>query len=353
LLGDLCQAMQEVIEIYTPYRLSGEHIKELNQLLYRLVGELLVRCRHRSDHQESEDFDEAQAELYEMENEAEDEFLGKVYGLVNALVKNGKEAYLESFHAELYEIYNAMRKSEDVSLRTNAICVFSQVMEDCPQHPLTRQYCDDLYATCVESVCDEDIPLRQSAVFGIGVCAMVLGTAFASQAEQTMKSLAAIAADESLGDDADVVTDNAISAMAKIFTYVYNSGVSAANVPPCPQSVLQIMSKWVSFLPCDGDVLEAQKIHEQLTQYIGANNPTVLGDGFRNLPIILGVFGKIFGLENWEDVCLPETHAKMVAIFQQLQKEMPIEQLRAMVHEMKPEMKAAYAPYVINQALLQ
>jgi hypothetical protein len=107
-LGDIVIALREVVEAITPVQLTSEQIDELNELIYRLVGELLVRCQRRDEHTRTEDYDEAQEELFAMENEAEDEFLSAVYSLINALVKNGRDTYLTSFHQHLNGIFSAM-----------------------------------------------------------------------------------------------------------------------------------------------------------------------------------------------------------------------------------------------------
>lgn len=106
-LGDIIDYFREVIELL-PAPLTEAQIDELNQLIYRIVGELLVRCRERDEHSQTEDYDEAQAELFAMENEAEDEFLGHIYSIVNAAVKNAKDTYLTNFHTHLNAIFSAM-----------------------------------------------------------------------------------------------------------------------------------------------------------------------------------------------------------------------------------------------------
>lgn len=221
-------------------------------------------------------------------------------------------------------------------------------MEDCPTHPAALSYCEPMFRICTTSAEDEDVPLRQSALFGLGVCAIVMKSRFASEAEQLIALMTRIIMSD-LGEEAAVATDNAISAMAKIFIHVYNSGVASAGSPPCPPSVLAAMSKWVHFLPCDGDLLESQKIHAMFAQFICTNNVAVMGDGMSNLPIILGVIAKILARDDWEDVCLPETREQIIDIFRQLQRGMPTQQLRDMVKSMNEEQRKAFQPYFIPE----
>ena len=160
-----------------------------------------------------------------------------------------------------------------------------------------------------------------------------------------MATLAAVADDPDLGKGADVATDCAIASMAKIFIHVYNSGAAGPGVPPLPASIAQLMSRWVQYLPCDGDLIESQKIHEMLVHFIASNNPIVMGEGFRNLPIVLGIFAAIFSRSDWEEICLPETRQRMVQIMQQLSQAMPRDQLQSLLNAFTPEQMAALQPY--------
>jgi hypothetical protein len=227
-------------------------------------------------------------------------------------------------------------------------------MEDCPTHPsVVAHYCEPLYAACMESAEDADVGLKQSALFGLGVCAVVLKQAYASQAERVMTLLNTVVNDTKLNHEYDVATDNAISSMAKIFIHTYNSGQPVNGVSTCPPAVVQLMTNWVHLLPCDGDLMEAQKIHDMLTQFIMANNSIIMGENFSNLPIILGIFGKILARPDWEDICTPETKERIVGIFQQLQRAMPEAQVKSLLQAMNDEQRQAFQPYVLNQAIFQ
>lgn len=346
-LGDIVSSCADVVK-ELPGPLVETQYDELNTLIFRLMADLLGRCKQRDEHSRSVDFDEAQQELFAIENEAEDEFLGQVYFLINALVKNGSSKYLESFERTLRELYMAMLKSDDLTLRTNAICVIAQVMEDNPNHTLSKAYCEPLYLISMESAEDEHVALMQSCMFGLGVCSMVMKDGFGPQADATMQLLHKVINNKDLDpNEYGVATDNAISSLGKIFIHTYNMGLLINGLQRCSSGVQAIMSGWVNYLPCCGDEIEAQKIHEMLTQFVSSNNPIIMGPEMRHLPIVLGIFGQILARPDWEEICTPETKGRMVTIFQQIQTGMPRETVQRLIQAMSEEQREAFKPYII------
>lgn len=245
------------------------------------------------------------------------------------------------------------QQSDDVSLRTSAICVIAQVMEDCPSHPRSREYAASLHESCVKSIETDDVSLKQSAAFGLGVCAMVGRESYAPHALGVMQLLANMvdeaakaAAAGGQGDDGEedmgLATDNALGAVGKIFVCTFNSGASA------PPGVGALMSRWLAALPCESDLIESRKIHAMLADFVLANNPAIMGEGGRNLPVILGIIAAILARQDWEEVCEPETKAKFVSIFQLMQKQMAEPQLNALFAAMNQEQKEAFRPFLLN-----
>jgi hypothetical protein len=387
-LTDIVGEWAEVIEVLPPgVVLDQAEIDEVNNLICRLICELLQRCQQRDQQAHSEDCDEAEQEIIDAENAQEDEFLGHIYQLVNRLVKNNPQLYPESFHTALHPVVAAMMQSEDVSLRTSAICMIAQVMEDCPSHARSLEYAESLHQTCFSSLSSgdnsgevlmDDVSLAQSAAFGLGVCAMVLQGRYASHALGVMRLLAAmlekarttkakIAAararaeaagkeydDSEDGEDSGLATDNALGAMVKIFLSTYNSGAPAANgVPNCPAAeVAPLMAGWVTFLPAKDDLVEAKKVHQLFVQMVASNNPFILGEGMRNLPAVLTAFGNLLGFADHEDITEPATRQKLLELWHQMQKQMPAEQLKQVMQAVQPEAREALKQFALNPAAL-
>jgi len=108
-LCDILGEWTDVIEALPQgVALGQEQIDELNEVVRRLVIECLERCQKRDELANSDDCDEAEQELIDLENQHEDEFLGYIYSLVNRVVKNNTDLYPESFHEKLHPIFNAM-----------------------------------------------------------------------------------------------------------------------------------------------------------------------------------------------------------------------------------------------------
>ena len=245
------------------------------------------------------------------------------------------------------------QQSDDVSLRTSAICVIAQVMEDCPSHARSREYAASLHESCVKSIETDDVGLKQSAAFGLGVCAMVGRESYAPHALSVMQLLANMV-DEAAkaaaaggdgdddGEDMGLATDNALGAVGKIFVCTFNSGATA------PPAVGALMTRWLAALPCESDLIESRKIHAMLADFVLANNPAIMGENGRNLPVILGIIAAILARQDWEEVCAPETKEKFVSIFQLMQKQMAEPQLHALFAAMNQEQKEAFRPFLLN-----
>ena len=345
----------------------------INVLVRRLIIECLARCQKRDELANSDECDEAEQERIDEDNAEEDTFLGYVYALINRVVKNVPMIYTESFHEHLWPIFTAMisAKCDDASLVTTGLCVVGQVMEDAPSHPLCAHYVEAMHAACMKSLDTSDFGLLQSATFGFGTIAMVAKESYAGSAVEVMEKLAGLI-NESKAEEAKAMAaaarkgqkyqapepeegeasiamalDNAIGALAKIFIFTFGQG---ANGKPLPQSVAAIMSAWVHYLPCEDDQIEARKIHDLLANFVQANNPYILGEGARNLPIILGIIAAIFARDDWEEVCSKETKNKFITIFTNMQKQMPQAQLNALFGHMNAEQRGAFGPYIIQTA---
>ncbi len=374
-----------IAELPAGLLLTGAQMEEVNLLLRTVIIDCLDRCKQRSELAESEEgIDDAEKERIDAENEQEDELLGYVYSVADKLVKNNPVDYVESFHRDLLPVLHAMMKSEDCSLRTTGLCIIAQVMEDVPNNPHANAYAEDVHAVCIGSLATDDVPLLQSVAFGFGVCSMVQKTRYAPKAEQVMRHLVEVLQreharknriaqararaekqgkeydDSKDGEDTGLFTDNALSALIKIFVFTFNSGAAspASPVSPngtssCPPFVSAVMSNWVSLLPAQSDLVEARKIHAMFVDQVQANNPYILGVDGSNLPAVLAAFGAIIGHEEWEDICLPETKQRIIDLFGAMQKSMPEAQVRQLLAAIpNPQSKEALREYVINPALL-
>jgi len=362
-LESLCERLDAfaecVGELCVPLR--PDQLDAMTTLIRTLIIDCIERCRARDKAAEEEDFDETESEVMLMENQAEDEFLGFIYSIINKMVKNAKDAFIENYHEKLHPVINAMMSSEDVSLRTSGLCVISQVMEDCPSNRRSIEYCSALHQASLESLEKEvdDVALKQSAAFGLGVCAMVARQDYAQQGQKVVEALVRVARmkPEDTEDDEDVAlaTDNAVSALAKVFIHTYNSGMPMNGIQqPAPPDVVEVMSHWLEFLPCGGDLIEARKIHDMLISFVATNNPVVLGGvGMINLPHVLRIFASILQRSDWEEVCTADNRQKIIQLFQQMQKQMPEQTIKQLLTPLTVEQQQALAPFIINPAIAQ
>ena len=141
------------------------------------------------------------------------------------------------------------------------------MINDVPGHPITQKYCDKFFPLALQYAMDKEMDVRQSAVFGIGACAVTMGVAFKPVVSQAMSNLLkVITAPESREEANAPATDNAISAVGKIIKHVGPALSGGKGM----EDMNLIAPKWLSWLPCSSDVEESQSIHQMLVDFVEA-----------------------------------------------------------------------------------
>jgi hypothetical protein len=266
--------------------LPDKHLAGLNELIKEMVDASNERRAKREEIAKSQDFDEQEKDVLEEENEEEDKFLSAVYYCIQQLVKTSKEAYVPSFHKTLFPIIWPMLAPEkSAGERNGALCIIDDVIAY--GGPPAVQYITKFLPLAFAYAKDSDSDVRQSAVWGIGACAMASKEKFLPVSETALDVLSkVITSKDSKTEDNEPATENAIGAVAKICKYVL-------TIKGQESTLAKVLPTLIQWLPIKADFDEGQVIHDILCDFIESNNSALQMD--KNLPKILSIFGAILG----------------------------------------------------------
>ncbi len=175
-------------------------------------------------------------------------------------------------------------------------------------HVAASRYVTNFYPLCVAGTNDESsADVRQSAVYGIGVCAVAASSAFLPEVDNALKLLTAVINKKSSrNDDNGMATDNAISSYFKICR-------TQLLLPGCEQQAARGFKQLLGWLPTHHDEQESCCINAALVDQIASNNRFLLGENNSNLPKIKSVLESFVGNE---DLAEEATREKAKAILQ-------------------------------------
>ena len=187
-------------------------------------------------------------EILKEEDEIDDKILSGVMEVVGMLLKGFKKEFQTTFlnyFKNLYgEIFFRDHATDNEILA--AICIFDDYVENTSDliwnngnSPILDQMLK--YAT------NQNANIRQSAVFGLGVCAQAIDSAqFSPFLNKAIESIKTILADsKARTDEYTIATDCAVGALGKIALYHNNS----------------LIEDWLNYLPIKAEIEEAQSVH--------------------------------------------------------------------------------------------
>eukprot|EP00946_MAST-07B_sp_MAST-7B-sp1_P002315 g2315.t1 len=138
----------------------------------------------------AEDYDEEDAEMEELANEAEAELLYILHESIGAVIKTHSNSFLPSFLAEIMPLMQQMAQNGALaSDRKIVVYIFDDVVEfggEQVQSSLMPQIFPSFLSSTKP---DEEASLRQGCAYGIGVCAEKGGQHFAKYVPLAAKAL--------------------------------------------------------------------------------------------------------------------------------------------------------------------
>ncbi|CRK99390.1 CLUMA_CG012554, isoform A [Clunio marinus] len=283
-IAELLQSLAKCIETLGANCLSQEAMEEVIKIVNRFMNEHFVNADKRIQARNEEDYDEAVEEQLAEEDETDVYLLAKIADILHSLFMTQKNAFLPYFEQIAPHFVKLLDPSRPSwADRQWGICIFDDLIEFCG--PACAQYQTCFLQLMIQYCKDKQPEVRQAAIYGCGILAQCGGDQFAQTFSIVMPILIeAILASNAREPENMTVTENAISAVAKILKY--NS--TAITNPD------EIVNVWFQSLPVTEDDEEAPHIYGYLCDLIQSNHPIILGNNNSNLPRIVALIGDAF-----------------------------------------------------------
>ncbi|KAL5767885.1 hypothetical protein ACOSP7_014471 [Xanthoceras sorbifolium] len=324
--ASMLDSLNECIQIAGPL-LDERQVRSIVNEIKQMMTASSSRKQERADRAKAEDFDAEEGEMLKEENELEEEVFDKVGDCLATLIKTFKASFL-GFFDELSSYLTPMwGKDRTAEERRIAICIFDDVVEHCREAAL--KYYDTYLPFLLEACNDANPDVRQSAVYGIGVCAEFGGSVFKPLVGEALSRLnAVIMHPNALHSDNVMAYDNAVSALGKICQF-HRDSIDAAQVVPA----------WLSCLPIKGDLIEAKVVHDQLCSMVERSDGEILGPNHQYLPKIVTIFAEV--LCAGKDLATEQTASRMINLLRQLQQSLPPSTLASTWSSLQPQQQLA------------
>eukprot|EP01130_Rhizamoeba_saxonica_P013734 TRINITY_DN589_c0_g2_i1.p1 TRINITY_DN589_c0_g2~~TRINITY_DN589_c0_g2_i1.p1 ORF type:complete len:1097 (-),score=272.59 TRINITY_DN589_c0_g2_i1:62-3352(-) len=273
--------LHECIPVMGAGCLDANHISQFIQFFRKLVDDMMVRRGELVSRNLDGDADESFAIREELSKE--DDVTTELAELIGALVKYHPDIFLNQFGDQIQLVLGLLDPSKSPAERQLGVCIFDDIVEHTKEQsfPLFQRFLPIL----LQYSQDQHAGVRQASCYGLGVCAEHGGETFKPYGEATFQALiSVISAEGSRNMTNGAATENAISSVGKILkNHSYLLG----------DQLTEIMRMWLSWLPLEIDEIEAKVVHEQLTNFILSSHPTIFGNDFAHLPIILRIFAQL------------------------------------------------------------
>lgn len=182
------------------------------------------------------------------EEETDDKILSGVMEIVGMLLKGFKKEFQTTFLSYFKSLYGEIffRDSATENEILSAVCIFDDYVENTqdllwsgPNSPILDQMIK--YST------HKNANIKQSAVFGLGICAQVAEpSAFSPFLSKSIEAVQTIlTSPSSRSEEYTISTDSAVGALGKIAIFQQNS----------------LIESWLNYLPIKSEPEEAQNVH--------------------------------------------------------------------------------------------
>nr|XP_029123663.1 importin-5 isoform X2 [Elaeis guineensis] len=358
--ASMLDSLNECVQLSGPLLAEGQ-VRSIVDEIKHVITASTTRKRERAERTKAEDFDAEEGELLKEENEQEEEVFDQVGECLGTLIKTFKASFLPFFDELAMYITPMLGKDKTAEERRIAICIFDDVAEQCREAAL--RYYDTYLPFLLEACNDENVDVRQAAVYGVGVCAefggsvfrplvggipvelkfvnilhvcfllfcavlSILFLCFFPSAEALSRLNNVIKHPDALHSDNVMAYDNAVSALGKICQF-HRDSIDAAQVVPA----------WLSCLPIKGDLIEAKVVHDQLCSMVERSDRELLGPNNQYLPKIISVFAEV--LCAGKDLATEQTAGRMINLLRQLQQTLPPSVLASTWSSLQPQQQLA------------
>ncbi|KAG2213565.1 hypothetical protein INT46_002271 [Mucor plumbeus] len=259
------------------------------------LTKFLERLTEREQEKQAGEYDVEDEEQLADEEANEEDALSELARAMQSLFKALGPAFLPYFDKMLPLIVQFLSHPNNAA-RQWAICVFDDLVEF--TGPASFNYTNYFLQAMVAGVSDKATEIRQASAYGVGIMGQFGGPQYADACAAALEHLfALINAPDAREDGTVYVTENAISAIAKICKF----NNSKFQLEP-------VLAAWLATLPILNDDQEAPVVYTYLLDLLEANHPSILGPNNANIPHLVKIFTEVLAA----DILSPELAARMV-----------------------------------------
>jgi len=217
-LGELFSSLGKCIETLGVSSLTPDELKELTTILDGHLKKHFERSNERIEKRRDEDHDEETEEEMLEEDDFDAYILNRLSDIIHSLLVTYTDAYLPYFDTLVQHFYVLIQPTRSISDRQWALCVFDDVVQFTGAH--SHRYAQFFLSHMAESLADPAPEIRQAAAYGFGVMGMHGGPVYARACAEALPRLfALVSAADSRSAENNTATENAVSAVTKIFKY--------------------------------------------------------------------------------------------------------------------------------------
>jgi hypothetical protein len=301
------EAIRTVLESPNVAFLTAEEINVIGEKAIKILDDSIQR-RLRNKEIEAEESDEEEDEFIQELNKKEEDYLHTAISeVLGAIFKTHTQFSLNIINF-LYENVLSRFLAPEASSEDHKFGIF--VIDDIIEF-VGQEVVGDKWNAFCEAIAryasDSEDPVRQAAVYGLGIFASKTSPAtFAQWSSGILVKL-----DEAIrlpvGKSKKThghARDNAIAALGRVIKYQFAS-IDAATIVPA----------WIDLLPLKYDKAEAKMMHDLLADLVLSNSAIVFGPDNSKLAKILHIFSEILETKFISE----ETVPKVKSIFQNVQ----------------------------------
>ncbi|KAI8476174.1 MAG: armadillo-type protein [Monoraphidium minutum] len=279
----MLESIAEVVDLVEPALISQPQVEAAFEGLRHVLKQAERRREARLKRLQQEDFDEEEAEALREENECEEELVDQVTTAIGSFLKRFGDAVLPYVESLMPHIAPLLDKSRSEEERRIALCVVDDLLEHSPAG--RAKYAPQVLPVLLDACGAAHADLRQCAAYGVGVVAGRAPEVLRPHAQAALMAvMAVINGPDARGDDNEMATDNAVSALGLLLQHHADALDGAA-----------VGAAWVAALPIKGDAVEGVRAHAQLVAMMEAQDPRVLGAGGKHIPHLAGVLVQVLG----------------------------------------------------------
>lgn len=297
---DQISAMKECLDEVGVKFLTNEEINEISQNLIKLLMESDKRKLENEKYKAEEEVDEEEIEMLNEDTSSEEDLQVGIAELIGVLFKTHKEMTLPLVELLYTQVLSkVLQPTLSDKMHKFGLFLIDDMIEFLGLELIPDKW-PHLSEALIRFSADKSCPVRQAAVYGIGVLAEKSREIFAQMAPQCINSLYE-ALKIPIGEEKTKVyghcKDNTVSALGKIIKNHHDK-----------INLSEVIQVWLSHLPLKHDKPEAKVQHELLTDILLNKSELLLDSSGSNIPRIVKIFSDVLETK----VCTPEIKNKII-----------------------------------------